>query len=118
MKTNKAQTIINDETSNNLEVITEDDKLSTTLQEPIKRGKTTIDKVKLRVPKSGELRNLALADLLQMEVNALKVLLPRISSPTLTEQEITQLHPADLVQLGGKVISFLVPQEKPISQTV
>lgn len=106
------------ETNNAVEVITADDNLSTTLQEPIKRGDKVIEDIRLRIPKSGELRNLALADLLQMEVNALKVLLPRISAPTLTEQEITNLHPADLVQLGGKVISFLVPQEKSVSQTL
>ncbi len=101
-----------------LEVITETDKLTVTFQEPITRGKNKIDSVRLRVPKAGELRNLALADLLQLDVNALKTLLPRISNPTLTEQEVASLHPADLVQLGGKVVSFLVPQEKQLSPTV
>lgn len=86
-----------------------------TLQEPIVRGDNKVTELNIRTPKAGELRGLSLADLLQLDVNALKILLPRISSPSITEQEVNNLHPADLVQLGGKVISFLVPAEQPPS---
>lgn len=83
-----------------------------TLQEPLVRGDNKVAELNIRTPKAGELRGLSLADLLQLDVNALKTLLPRISSPSITEQEVNNLHPADLVQLGGKVISFLVPTEQ------
>ncbi len=83
-----------------------------TLQEPIVRGDNKVTELNIRTPKAGELRGLSLADLLQLDVNALKTLLPRISSPSITELEVNNLHPADLVQLGGKVIGFLVPAEQ------
>ncbi|MEM5528085.1 phage tail assembly protein [Gammaproteobacteria bacterium AS21] len=81
------------------------------LQQPIKRGEHEIEQVQVRTPKAGELRGLALSDLLNLDVNTLKTLLPRITAPSLNESEIADLAPADLVKLGGKVINFLVPKE-------
>ena len=82
-----------------------------TLDTPIKRGKEEIKEITLRKPKSGELRGLALADVLNMDVNALNTLLPRISSPMITKDEAQNLDPADLVQLGGEIAGFLVPRK-------
>lgn len=82
-----------------------------TLDTPIKRGETTITEINVRKPQSGELRGLNLNDILQMDVNALTKLLPRITSPALTEAEASALDPADLVQLGHEVGSFLVPKK-------
>ena len=87
-----------------------------TLDTPLKRGDQAITSVTLRKPSSGELRGLNLTDLLQMDVNALKKVLPRITSPILTEQDIDSLDPADLVDLGSSVALFLVKkanQEQP-----
>lgn len=87
-----------------------------TLDTPLKRGDQAITAVTLRKPSSGELRGLNLTDLLQMDVNALKKVLPRITSPILTEQDIDSLDPADLVDLGSSVALFLVKkanQEQP-----
>jgi hypothetical protein len=87
-----------------------------TLDTPIKRGDQSITAVTLRKPSSGELRGLNLTDLLQMDVNSLKKVLPRITSPILTEQDIDSLDPADLVDLGSSVALFLVKkanQEQP-----
>lgn len=87
-----------------------------TLDTPLKRGDQEITAVTLRKPSSGELRGLNLTDLLQMDVNALKKILPRITSPILTEQDIDGLDPADLVDLGSSVALFLVKkadQEQP-----
>jgi len=87
-----------------------------TLDTPIKRGDQSITSVTLRKPSSGELRGLNLTDLLQMDVNSLKKVLPRITSPILTEQDIDSLDPADLVDLGSSVALFLVKkanQEQP-----
>ncbi len=80
------------------------------LDEPLQRGNTTIDLVTLRKPKTGELRGLSLQDLLQLDVNALQKLLPRISTPTLTEQDVAALDPADLVQLGTIAVGFFIPK--------
>ena len=81
-----------------------------TLDEPLKRGEQTITSVSVRKPASGELRGVALSDLLSLEVNAVIKILPRVTSPSLTEQEVARLDPADLVQLGSKVAGFLLPK--------
>lgn len=83
---------------------------SITLDTPIQRGEQTITDVSLRKPSAGELRGLSLTDLLQMDVAALQKVLPRITTPTLTEQDVGRMDPADLVQLGGTVAGFLVPK--------
>lgn len=78
------------------------------LDTPIARGDTTITEVTVRKPMSGELRGLALADLLNLEVNALRKVLPRITSPALTDIEVGRMDPADLVDMGSKVAGFLL----------
>lgn len=79
-----------------------------TLDTPIERGTTTITDVSLRKPMSGELRGVALTDLLNLEVNALRKVLPRITTPMLTEVEVGRMDPADLVELGSTVAGFLL----------
>lgn len=78
------------------------------LDEPIKRGEQTIDSVTLRKPQSGELRGVSLADVLQMQTDALITLIPRLSNPSLTATEVRQMDPADLVQCGGEIAGFLL----------
>lgn len=79
-----------------------------TLETPLVRGTTTITEVTLRKPISGELRGVTLLDLAQMDVLALRKVLPRISTPTLTDAEVGRLDPADLMQCGVAVSSFLL----------
>ncbi|MFM2477328.1 phage tail assembly protein [Celerinatantimonas sp. MCCC 1A17872] len=87
-------------------------KLTTvTLDDPLSRGEQTITTLTLRKPSAGELRGLSLVDVMQMDVNAMTKLLPRLTQPTLTEDEVRRLSPADLVQLGTEVNSFLVPKQ-------
>jgi len=78
------------------------------LDTPIRRGTTSIDSITLRKPNSGELRGISLAELLNMDVNSLVKVLPRISTPTLTAVEVTSMDPADLFALGTKVSGFLL----------
>lgn len=82
-----------------------------TLDTPIQRGSQTVTHVTLRRPLAGELRGIALASLLQLDVSSLQALLPRITSPMLTRAEIDQLDPADLVQLGSEAVNFLLPKK-------
>lgn len=58
-----------------------------TLDTPIKRGDQLIETVTLRKPMSGELRGLSLNDILQNDVLSLQKVIPRISTPMLTEQD-------------------------------
>ncbi len=78
------------------------------LDTPIKRGETTHDKLTLRKPMSGELRGVTLVDLVQMDVLALRKVLPRISTPSLTDHEIGTMDPADLMACGVAVSGFLL----------
>lgn len=78
------------------------------LDDPIKRGEQKITEITLRKPKSGELRGVSLADVLQMQTDALITLIPRLSTPSLTAAEVRQMDPADLVQCGGEIAGFLL----------
>ncbi|SOC56458.1 Phage tail assembly chaperone protein, E, or 41 or 14 [Chromohalobacter canadensis] len=78
------------------------------LDTPIKRGEQTIEQITLRKPSAGELRGVNLADVLQMQTDALIKLIPRLSTPSLTDKEAARLDPADLVQCGGEIAGFLL----------
>lgn len=80
------------------------------LDQQIKRGEQLIESLQLRKPSAGELRGIKLAELLQMDVSALAMLLPRISTPTLTAADVNQLDPADLVAIATEVASFFLPK--------
>jgi hypothetical protein len=77
---------------------------------PFARGDQKIDTVKIRRPRSGELRGLNIADLVQMNVAATAKLLPRITIPPLSDAEINNLDPADLTQFGMEIQDFLLPK--------
>lgn len=79
-----------------------------TLDTPLTRGETEITELRLRKPTSGELRGVSLADVLQMQTDALITLIPRLSTPSLTAAEVRQMDPADLVQCGGEIAGFLL----------
>lgn len=82
-----------------------------TLDTPITRGETTISDISLRKPSAGELRGVALSDVLQLQVDALVKITPRLSSPALTEPEMRHMDPADLVQIGGVIAGFLLTRQ-------
>ncbi|NIJ70599.1 phage tail assembly protein [Xanthomonas sp. 60] len=78
------------------------------LEEPLKRGDQVITEVELRKPKSGALRGVKLTDLLSMDVDCVAIVLPRISSPTLTTADVRELDPVDLVALATVLGTFFV----------
>ncbi len=80
------------------------------LDTPLVRGEQTIQEITLRKPKTGELRGTSLSALVSLEVDALQRVLPRLTMPALTEIDVANLDPADLVQLGGAFASFLLPK--------
>jgi len=77
------------------------------LEQAIKRGESKITEITLRKPASGELRGLKLGDLINGDVSATIRLVPRISQPSLTEQEVAALDPADLLACADAVAGFL-----------
>ncbi|MGP6444172.1 phage tail assembly protein [Rahnella aceris] len=82
------------------------------LEEPIKRGEMEISQVEIIKPNAGHLRGIGLASLANADVDALTVILPRITLPNLTTQECKSLNLPDLIALAGKVIGFLSPKSE------
>lgn len=83
-----------------------------TLEKPIPRGDKLISSLTVRRPNAGALRGLSLMDVATMNVTTLQKLLPRITSPTLTETDIAlHLDVVDLTALGMEVASFLVKKQ-------
>ncbi len=78
------------------------------LDEPIKRGEQSISQITVRKPMAGELRGVSLVDLANVNVASLQIVLPRITTPTLTAHEVGRLDPADLLDIGAEVAAFLV----------
>jgi hypothetical protein len=80
------------------------------LDSPITRGDQVIASITLRKPAAGELRGTSLNALVNLDVDALGKVLPRIATPVLTEFDVQQMDPADLVQLGVVFAGFLLPR--------
>ncbi|QDQ87647.1 phage tail assembly protein [Alcaligenaceae bacterium SJ-26] len=90
---------------------TTDNSAIVTLDAPIKRGETEITEIVIRKPNAGALRGLSLINVVNMDVQTLIKLLPRVSTPTLTEPEVTLMDPADLAAAGIEVASFLAQKK-------
>jgi hypothetical protein len=87
------------------------------LEEPIVRGDTEIKSVQVRKPKSGELRGLSMHDLVKLDVDTVRTLLPRVTIPALITAEVDDLEPGDLLALSGEIANFFLPKEmRPDSQ--
>jgi len=80
------------------------------LADPIQRGETVIERLTIRKPRAGELRGLALQDLLSTDITALLKLIPRVSDPPLTGDEADALDPADLSEIAGAIRDFFMTQ--------
>lgn len=72
------------------------------------RGNETIKNVQLNKPKTYALRGLSLSNVIQMDVEALAKLATRITLPSMTEQDVYNLSPADFTTLGVAMIGFFV----------
>jgi hypothetical protein len=80
------------------------------LDTPIARGNTVITEIVLRKPQSGALRGTRLQAIMDMDVGAMMTVIPRISTPVLTSQEMAELDPADLTAMAVEVVTFLLPK--------
>lgn len=81
-----------------------------TLQTPIVRSGQTIKELRILKPRTGDLRGLMLAELLQLKADAVATLLPRITVPTLVKAEVDEMDAADLVSCSVEVATFLMPK--------
>ncbi|ELY4576224.1 phage tail assembly protein [Cronobacter turicensis] len=89
--------------------MTQTNENTVTLVNPVKRGEQEISTLTVIKPNAGTLRGVGLAALANCEVDALIKVLPRMTYPNLTEQEVIALELPDLLALAGKVVGFLSP---------
>lgn len=82
--------------------------ITISLDAPIARGETTIDAVTVRKPGPGELRGLTLKDVGEVKFDTMIKLLPRVTSPALTEAECSVMDLGDFTSLATEVAGFLL----------
>ncbi|QLP23389.1 phage tail assembly protein [Enterobacter roggenkampii] len=81
-----------------------------TLDTPLSRGNSQITEIIVRKAQSAALRGTRLQALLDLDVDSMITVLPRVTTPALTKSEIMQLNPEDLVQLSVALVTFLLPK--------
>ncbi|OKP03937.1 phage tail assembly protein [Xenorhabdus eapokensis] len=81
-----------------------------TLEEPIARGTTSVTDIIVRKPNSGALRGVRLQALMEMDVDSMMLVLPRITAPALTKNDLLLMSPGDLINLSVEVVNFLLPK--------
>ena len=84
-----------------------------TLSTPLLRGEDKLTKISLTKPKAGELRGLQLAQVLQLDVDQMNILIPRISE--LNERDIHNLEMDDYTAIATGVLSFFVTAQPSLS---
>lgn len=77
-------------------------------EEPLTRGDTLITGIQIRRPMGGALRGLTIKDVIEMDYVAIRTLVPRISTPALTLQNVDELCPADLLSVSMEISSFFI----------
>ena len=88
------------------------------LDTPIIRGEQTITTITIAKPDAGRLRNVKLFDLLQSDVDTVIKIAPRLSTPILTEAEVANLDPVDLLAIATAIIGFFQPKAERIKAQV
>jgi hypothetical protein len=95
----------------NLEAVKDPNITTITFDEGFKRGEQTITEITIRKPKTRALRGLTLVNILQLDVDTLAKLAPRITTPALSDNDVYDLSPSDLTKLSKEVVGFFVKAE-------
>tara|TARA_R110001583_G_scaffold15059_2_gene62471 strand:+ start:30438 stop:30716 length:279 start_codon:yes stop_codon:yes gene_type:complete len=81
------------------------------LPQPIEvEGAEPITQVEMIEPYAGEMRGLKFVDIMQGDMDAMAVLIPRIC-PKLTERHMLNMSPINLTPLIGGVLNFFVEND-------
>ncbi|MCX9039102.1 phage tail assembly protein [Citrobacter portucalensis] len=81
-----------------------------TLDKPLQRGTQSVTEIVVRKPNSGALRGTRLQALMDLDVDSMMVILPRVTAPAVTRDELLVMEPGDLIMLSVEVVSFLLPK--------
>ena len=84
---------------------------SITLDHGITLGENLIKDITIYKPNVSHLRGISLRHLLDLNVDELKKLLPRVTSPAIPEKAIDSMEIMDFTNLTGAVLGFLTPKE-------
>lgn len=87
------------------------------LSKPVMRGENEITSITLHEPNAGSLRGISISDLLNLNTDAITKLIPRISDPKLTEQEMQRFGLRDLANMGGAIANFFLTDEERAAAT-
>jgi len=81
--------------------------VTVTLSKPVKVDGEEITEIKLRKPTAGEMRGVNLAQLAVMNTDAMLAVLPRITQPSLTEQQLAgeDVDLSDFMEMAGVVVN-------------
>lgn len=82
-----------------------------------KLGGVTITELILIKPNTGHCRGLNLKDVLSFDINALATLLPRITSPAMSAQNVYELELMDTLKFAEEIGNFLSPSVDPVAVT-
>jgi hypothetical protein len=74
----------------------------------IQRGEQSITELALRKPKAGELRGLSMQELMNARISAVLDILPRITTPPITQQEADNMEVEDVANASGIIIGFFM----------
>lgn len=77
------------------------------LDNPIKRGDKEITEITVIKPNVPALKGLKMFDVLQMDVDAMQVLLPRVTQPSLHKNDFLNMEVADFTELSATAVGFL-----------
>jgi hypothetical protein len=85
------------------------------LDEPIKRGQTSIERVSVRRPNPGEMEGISLRDIINLESTAALNLLPRVSAASghhaiAAPRRVGRYGPVGLHDTGGRTLKFFVAE--------
>lgn len=86
--------------------------VTVSLDQPIIRGEQKIDKINLRKPTAGDLRGVALSDVLRLDIIAISKVVPRISDPVIHAPDFLALDAEDATALAAEVSGFLLNRQQ------
>ncbi|MBF7683854.1 phage tail assembly protein [Acinetobacter sp. B5B] len=75
------------------------------------RGDNLVTSITMFKPNTGHCRGLSLKDVLSFNIDSLAVLLPRITTPAITAQNVYQLELMDTLKIAEEITNFLAPTE-------
>ena len=77
------------------------------LDKPIQRADNKYDSVIVRKPHGSDYQGTSLSAIHQADYNALCVVIPRITEPTIHKQDLQRMPSDDLAMISGEVVAFL-----------